>query len=316
MFFPSSTNNYNINPFSHLPAPPPSSYHLPLSSHQPNGNGFLNHHHNDLVSASSLFPSAANPQQLNLNETLLNMELFKKDGDYGVVGFGGGGPPPGLVSPSEGSEERPTQQDLHCARVEWLLRNSRNAISEVAKMKQCGNVGCAGTGPTSLLSPISGDDDPGRRFKQETDEEVRELAASPLKESRTKARARARARTREKMNISTTRTHEWKTCPDSSPHPLRSFTELEPYKKPDHLAHGHKAHNNNHPSMASSSFEVVAHQVEQPSAQNLATSKDANCNSSPNLSQNWDINGPMAHSTLCAITNVNLSTGAQLYGKP
>ncbi|KAE8685438.1 Transcription factor CYCLOIDEA [Hibiscus syriacus] len=393
MFFPSSTNNYNVDPFSHLPS---SSYYLPLSSHQPNDNGFLNHRHHDLVSASSLFPSVVNHQQPNLNETLLNMALFNKDGDHGVVGFGGG-PPPGFGFPvkkamkkdrhrkictAQGVRDRRVRLSIEIARdffdlqdrlgfgkasqtVEWLLRNSRSAIRELAKMKQCGNVGCAGSGPTSLLSLVSGDDDryemgaknrvlnvgggesnsaelEGVVSNKKRMKKLEKLAASPLKESRAKARARARARTREKMNSSTTRTHEWKTCPDSSPHPLRSFTELEPSKKPYHLAHGYKAHNNSNPSMASSSFKVVAHQVEQPSAastenvieqsilirrmlkpstvlgyqQNLATSKDANCNSSPNLSQNWDINGAMAHSTLFAITNVNHSTGAQLYGKP
>ncbi|XP_039000825.1 transcription factor TCP1-like [Hibiscus syriacus] len=96
MFFPISANNYNINPFSHLPPPPPPSSSF-LSSIFPkffkprtNDNVLLNHHHHDLVSASSLLPAAANPQQLNLNETLLNMALLNEDGDHGVLDFSGG----------------------------------------------------------------------------------------------------------------------------------------------------------------------------------------------------------------------------------
>ncbi|KAK8717645.1 hypothetical protein V6N13_044906 [Hibiscus sabdariffa] len=377
MFFPSATNNYNINPFSHLPS---SSYHPPLLSHESNDNVLLNHHHHDLVSASSLFPAAANPQQLNLNETLLNMALLNKDGDRGVLGFGGA-PPPGFGFPvkkglkkdrhskictAQGVRDRRVRLSMEISRdffdlqdmlgfdkasktVEWLLRKSRNAIRELEKMKQYGNVGCA---------PASGDDDryemaaknrvldvdgeesnslelEGDVPKEKRVKKLEKLAAIPLKASRAKARARARERTREKMYSGSgsngiTRTHEWKICPDSMPHPLRYFTELEPSKKLDHLAY---------PSMASSSFKVVPHQVEQPGAaprenvidqsivirrmlapstilgyqQNLATSKDTSCNSSdsnafPNLSHNWDINGAMAHSTLCALTNVNLST--------
>ncbi|XWS46404.1 hypothetical protein CRYUN_Cryun14cG0062900 [Craigia yunnanensis] len=167
-----------------------------------------------------------------------------------------------------------------------------------------------------------------------------------VKESRAKARARARERTREKMCTGSTTTREWKRCPDTSPqflNQLRSLTQLEASKKSDH-SYGR--------SMASS-FKVVAHQVEEPSPhqltsaaprenvmeesivikrklkpstilgyqQNLAASKDVSCSSSgnnyiPNLPQNWDINGAMAHSSFCAITNVNLSTGVQIYGKP
>ncbi|KAK8674151.1 hypothetical protein V6N13_112447 [Hibiscus sabdariffa] len=392
MFFPSSTNNYNINPFSHLPSSS-SSYHLPLLSHEANDNVLLNHHHHDLVSASSLFPAASNPQQLNLNETLLNMALLNKDGDRRVLGYGGA-PPPGFGFPvkkgmkkdrhskictAQGVRDRRVRLSMEISRdffdlqdmlgfdkasktVEWLLGKSRNAIRELEKMKQYGNVGFAGTGQMSL-SPASGDDDRYEMVaknrvldvdggesdslelesvasKEKRVKKLEKLAAIPLKASRAKARARARERTREKMYSGSgsngiTRTHEWKICPDSMPHPLRYFTELEPSKKLDHLAY---------PSVASSSF---THQVEQPGAaprenvidqsivirrmlapspilgyqQNLATSKDASCNSSdsnafPNFSQNWDINGAMAHSTLCALTNVNLSTGVQLYGKP
>ncbi|XVF71676.1 hypothetical protein PTKIN_Ptkin12aG0058800 [Pterospermum kingtungense] len=176
-------------------------------------------------------------------------------------------------------------------------------------------------------------------------------ATVPLlaKESRAKARARARERTREKMCTRSTSTHDqWKRCPDTNPqilNQLRSLTQLEASKKSDH-SHGH--------NMASS-FKAVAHQVEadqpcprqltsaapredvieesivikrklKPSTilgyqQNLAASKDVSCGISgntyfPNLPQNWDINGARAHSSFSAITNVNLSTGVQIYGKP
>ncbi|KAG4192707.1 hypothetical protein ERO13_A07G172500v2 [Gossypium hirsutum] len=254
--------------------------------------------------------------------------------------------------------------------VEWLLRKSNNAIRELVKMKRHGN-GCPGGQRSFSLVPddqyemvaengalgVDGGEFEGTAFQSNLlelegvvskDKKMKNLhkAAVPLlaKESRAKARARARERTREKMcsgSGSSTSRHEWKICPDSSPHFLRSLSQLEPTKKSDH-SYGH-----NSSSMASS-FKVVAHQVEEPSAasrdnvieeslvirrmlkpsailgfqQNLATSKDASCNSSgnngfPNLSQKWDINGAMAHSTLCAVTtNVNLSTGVQLYGKP
>ncbi|GMI68976.1 hypothetical protein HRI_000566900 [Hibiscus trionum] len=373
MFFPSSTNNYNINSFSHLPSSS-SSYHLPLLSHEFNDNVVFNHYHHDLMSASSLFPAAA-------NEALLNMAVLNKDGDHGVVGFGGGPPPPGFGFPvkkglkkdrhskictAQGVRDRRVRLSIEISRdffdlqdmlgfdkasktVGWLLSKSRNAIRELAKVKQYGNVGCAGAGQTSF-SPVSGDDGgesnsvelEGVVSKEKRMKKIEKSAANaiPLKASRAKARARARERTREKMNTgittTSTRTQEWKLCPDSMPHPFRSFTELEPSKKPDHLAYVH----NNDTGMPSSSFKVVPHQVEQPSAaprdnvidqsivirrmlkpsailgyqQNVATSKDAN--GFPNLSQNWDINGAMAHSTLCAITNVNLSAGVQLYGKP
>ncbi|XWS30673.1 hypothetical protein CRYUN_Cryun23aG0006900 [Craigia yunnanensis] len=161
------------------------------------------------------------------------------------------------------------------------------------------------------------------------------------KESRAKARARARERTREKMCTRSTTTREWKRCPDTSPqfsNQLRSLAQLEASKKSENEA---------------SSCKVVSHQVEEPSPcqltsatpgeifveksivikrklkpstilgyqQNLAASKDVSCSTSgnnyfPNSPQNWDINGAMAHSTFCAITNVNLSTGVQIYANP
>ncbi|XP_039003928.1 transcription factor DICHOTOMA-like [Hibiscus syriacus] len=388
MFFPTSANSYNVNPLSNLPSS--SSCQLPqvLLSHEPNDNAFNNHHHHDLVLASSFLPASANPQQLNLNETLLNMALLNEDGNRGVLGFGGG-LRPGLgfsvkkalkkdrhskICTAQGVRDRRVRLSIEIARdffclhdmlgfdkasktVEWLLRNSRNAIKELTKMKQYGNVG------QKRLFLVSDDDDDqykmmaknrlldvdgGESNSLELEgvfskvEKLQKLAATPLKESRAKARAKARARarerTREKMNSGSARAHEWNICSDSSTHPLTQ--QLEISKKPDHLVYGHN-------NMASSSFKVVTHQVEQPSAasrenvfeksivirrmlkpstilgyqQSLATSKDAICNTCcsngfPNLSQNWDINGAMAHSTLCAITNVNPSTGVQLYGKP
>lgn len=247
--------------------------------------------------------------------------------------------------------------------VEWLLRKSNNAIRELVKMKRHGN-GCAGGERSLTLVPddqykmvaengalgVDGGEHEGTAFQSNLlelegvvskDKKMKNLhkAAVPLfaKESRAKARARARERTREKMcsgSGSSTSRHEWKICPDSSPHFLRSLSQFEPTKKSDH-SYGH-----NNPSMASS-FKDAAHQVEEPSAasrdnaieeslvirrmlkpsailgfqQNLATSRAESCNSNsingfPNLSQKWDINGAMAHSTLCAVTtNVNLSTG-------
>ncbi|XVE77458.1 hypothetical protein DITRI_Ditri13aG0064400 [Diplodiscus trichospermus] len=165
------------------------------------------------------------------------------------------------------------------------------------------------------------------------------------KESRAKARARARERTREKMCNRSTSTPESKRCPDASTqflNQLRSLTQLEASKKSGHSC-GHMA----------SSFKVVAHQVEEPSPphlasaaprenvieesivikrklkpstilgsqQNVAATKDVSCSSSgnnyfPNLPYIWDMNGAMSHSTFCAISNLNLSTGVQIYGKP
>ncbi|XP_039000824.1 transcription factor CYCLOIDEA-like [Hibiscus syriacus] len=290
------------------------------------------------------------------------MALLNEDGDHGVLDFSGG-LRPGFVFPvkkalkkdrhskictAKGVRDRRVRLSIEIARdffdlqdmlgfdkasktVEWLLRKSRNAIKELTKMKQYGNVGCAGG--QKRLSLVSDDDDQiemmanNREFDFDEGEsnslelvgvvskekKLQKLAATPLKETRARARARARERTREKMNSA----HEWKICSDSSTHPLSSLTQLETSKKPaDHLVYGHN-------NMVSSSFKVVAHQVEQPSAasrenvieksivirrmlkpstilgyqQSLATSKDANCcnsfdsNGFPNLSQNWDTNG-------------------------
>ncbi|KAK8995549.1 hypothetical protein V6N11_075821 [Hibiscus sabdariffa] len=391
MFFPGSANHYNVNPFSHLPPPSSSSsFHLPqpLLGHEPNDNVLLNHHLRDLVSASSLLPAAAIPQQLNLNEALLNMALLNKDGNHGVLGFGGGGvydliltsPPPGFGFPvnkapkkdrhskictAQGVRERRVRLSIEIARdffdlqdmlgfdkasktVEWLLRKSRNAIKELAKMKQYGNVGCAVSqtqnsdddqykmvAKNRVLDVDGGEsnslEQEGVVPKEKKTKKLQKSAAIPLKVSREKARARAKERTREKMysgsGSSSARAHEWQTCPDSSPYPSSSLPQLETSKKPGHLAYGH--------NMASSSFKIIAHQVEQPSEtsrenvaeqsivirrmlkpsailgyqQSLASCNSSDSNGFPNLSQNWDINGAMAHSTLCAITDVNLSTG-------
>ncbi|GMJ07846.1 hypothetical protein HRI_004453800 [Hibiscus trionum] len=327
MFFPSSANYYNTNPFSHLPSSSSSSYHLPqhLLTHETNDNVVLNHHFHDLVSASSLLPAAPNPQ----NETLLNMAFLNKDGNRGVLGFGGR-PPPGHGFPvkkalkkdrhskictAQGVRERRVRLSIEIARdffdlqdmlgfdkasktVEWLLRKSRNAIKELAKMKQCGNVGGGRAGGQKSLSLDSGDDDryetvaknrvlelEGVVSKEKKSKKLQKSTAIPLKESRAKARARARERTREKMN--SCRDLEWKTCPDLSPY--------------------------GHSNMASSSFKLVAHQVEQvqPSETSIVIRRmlkpsailgyQQSCNSSdshgfPNLSQNWDINAAMAHS--------------------
>ncbi|OMO94688.1 Transcription factor, TCP [Corchorus olitorius] len=61
---------------------------------------------------------------------------------------------------------------------------------------------------------------------------------------------------------------------------------------------------------------ILGSQAQAQAQQNLAAAKNiVSCSSSgnnyfPNLPQNWDINGAMAHSTIRAITNVNLqSTG-------
>ncbi|KAL4367252.1 hypothetical protein GQ457_05G005860 [Hibiscus cannabinus] len=378
MFFPGSANNCNnINPFSHLPPPSSSSsFHLPqpLLSHDPNDNVLLNHHLHDLVSAAAI------PQQLNLNEALLNMALLNKDGNHGVLGFGGG-PPPGFGFPvnkaprkdrhskictAQGVRERRVRLSIEIARdffdlqdmlgfdkpsktVEWLLRKSRNAIKELAKMKQYGNVGCAGgqtqnsdddqyemVAKNRVLDVDGGEsnslEQEGVVPKEKKTKKLQKSAAIPLKVSREKARARARERTREKIysgsRSSSAKAHEWQTCPDSSPYPSNSLPQLETSKKQGHLAYGHN-------NTASSSFKVVAHQVEQPSEasrenvaeqsivirrmlkpsailgyqQSLASCNSSDSNGFPNLSQNWDISGAMAHSTLCAITNVNLSTG-------
>ncbi|WRX21208.1 Transcription factor TCP subgroup - like 10, partial [Theobroma cacao] len=242
--------------------------------------------------------------------------------------------------------------------LEWLLTKSKNAIGELVKMKH-GNGSSGGqrsfsSSPECEIVAENGDLDGGELegttskskslegvvSKEKKMKKLQKATVHLLaKESRAKARARARERTREKMcTRSSTTTHEWKRCPDTSPqflNPPRSLTQLEASKESEH-SYGH--------NMASS-FKVFAHQVEQPSPcqltsaasrenaieesivikrklkpstilgsqQNLAASKDVSCSTSgnnyfPNLPQNWDINGAMAHSTFCAITNVNLST--------
>ncbi|XWS36043.1 hypothetical protein CRYUN_Cryun20dG0048800 [Craigia yunnanensis] len=242
--------------------------------------------------------------------------------------------------------------------LEWLLSKSKNAIRELVKMKH-GNDSSRGqrslsSSPECEMIAENGDLDGGElegtSFKSKSLEGIvsnekkmkklhKETVPLLAKESRAKARARARERTREKMCTTSTTTHEWKRCPDTSPqflNQLRSLTQLEASKKSDH-SYGR--------DMASS-FNVFAHQVKEPSPrqltsaaprenvieesilikrklkpstilgyqQNLAALKDVSCSSSgnnyfPDLPQNWDINGAMAHSTFCAITNVNLSTG-------
>ncbi|PPD83166.1 hypothetical protein GOBAR_DD19903 [Gossypium barbadense] len=235
--------------------------------------------------------------------------------------------------------------------VEWLLRKSNNAIRELVKMKRHGN-GCPGGQRSFSLVPddqyemvaengalgVDGGEFEGTAFQSNLLE--LEGVVSKDKKMKNLHKAAVPLLAKDGSGSSTSR-HEWKICPDSSPHFLRSLSQLEPTKKSDH-SYGHNS------SRMASSCKVVANQVEEPSAasrdnvieeslvirrmlkpsailgfqQNLATSKDASCNSSgnngfPNLSQKWDINGAMAHSTLCAVTtNVNLSTGVQLYGKP
>ncbi|XP_022760133.1 transcription factor CYCLOIDEA-like [Durio zibethinus] len=218
--------------------------------------------------------------------------------------------------------------------LEWLLTKSKNAIRELVMMKHGNGCSGSGqrslsSSPECEMVAQNGElDKEGTALKSKSPElEVPLL----VKESRAKARARARERTREKMcTRNSTSTHDqWKRCPDASPqflNQLRSLTHLEVSKKSDH-SYGH-----NH-NMASS-FKIVAHQVEEPRAspsqftsaaprenvveesivikrklkpstilgyqQNLAASKDVSCNSSgnnyfPNLPQNCDINGAMAH---------------------
>ncbi|MBA0675131.1 hypothetical protein Goari_016691 [Gossypium aridum] len=191
--------------------------------------------------------------------------------------------------------------------VEWLLRKSNNAIRELVKMKRHGN-GCPGGQRSFSLVPddqyemvaengalgVDGGEFEGTAFQSNLLElegvvskdkkmKIFHKAAVPLlaKESRAKARARARERTREKMcsgSGSSTSRHEWKICPDSSPHFLRSLSQLEPTKKSDH-SYGH-----NSSSMASSS-KVVAHQVEEPSAASrdnvIEESLEFNCMANP-----------------------------------
>ncbi|XVF20578.1 hypothetical protein REPUB_Repub12eG0012600 [Reevesia pubescens] len=240
--------------------------------------------------------------------------------------------------------------------LEWLLTKSKTAIRELVKMKHGNGERslCSSPDPEcEMVAENDGGELEGRPFKskllevesvicKEKKKKKLHKATVPLpaKESRAKARARARERTREKMCTRCTTSPQFLNQ-------LRSLTQLEESKKSSDHYFGH-----NH-NMASS-FKVVAHQVEdagpcqlttaaprenvieesivikrklKPSTilgyqQNLADTKDhVSCSTNghnyfPNLPQNWDINGAMAHSTFCAITNFNLSTGVQVYGKP
>lgn len=229
--------------------------------------------------------------------------------------------------------------------LDWLLTKSKRAIKELAQTGCAKSLSSTSNSCEVVSENCDLDGIVSKNGSSAGDKKMKKLQNSAVnllaKESRAKARARARERTRVKM--CTQRLHESKKCPDPSPHILnlsRSLTQHQAGEKSGSYTHNnmpssfkfvaHEAEGASSQSLSNQlpkgnviEESIVIKRKLKPSTtmgyqQNLVTLKEASCNNNttsnsnnylPHLGQNWDINNAIARSSLCAITNMNLSTG-------
>ncbi|OIW07322.1 hypothetical protein TanjilG_11956 [Lupinus angustifolius] len=228
--------------------------------------------------------------------------------------------------------------------LEWLFNKSKKAMKELARSKNSSSGVVANSFSSSdseceVVSMINQDSIDATPEGVVVDSNDRKLKRAKIKESREKARARARERTNKKMfNTSIMK----KKCP-AIENP-QMFNQLRPpFHHPENSA---KSPNNkllpshhHHPHLLSNEiprddfnlFEesiVIKRKLKQPLIssshhnQNHVIPKESNFNNNtehhsfPILSPNLDANnGANSRSNFCSITNMNLSTGLQIFGK-
>ncbi|KAJ8751646.1 hypothetical protein K2173_025804 [Erythroxylum novogranatense] len=231
--------------------------------------------------------------------------------------------------------------------LDWLLTKSRKAIKELA---QDGTSMCevVSEADDDLEETVSKTQPLGAVSNEKKTKKLQKSTMDPLiKESRAKARARARERTRVKMFTRSVRESSDK-CPDTSPHMANQYQGCGKSGSTDdqqkltcsvknavHEADEHLTSNSLYHQVRTKedavegsimmkrklkASTIMGYQKNLDLAKEvISCSKTSDHHGSnyclPSLPPNWDISNALTRSSLVAITNMNLSTGLQIYGK-
>ncbi|GLT41174.1 hypothetical protein SLA2020_152580 [Shorea laevis] len=316
----------NINPFAHFPS---SSYpSLPTLTSQDSGDVLLHLHH-DLLSRAILVPDNPQVTEYLISMPMLNNPTMTKKVDVihtlnGGFLDGSGFLPQkkpakkdrhSKICTAQGVRDRRVRLSIEIAReffdlqdmlgfdkasktLGWLLTKSKSAIKELAKMKgiqsarsstsECevasegGELGRAVSRSEALLG-VSNE----KKMKKSQKASTIHL---PAKESREKARARARERAREKMF--TPGIYDLKTFPETSPEILNQF----------------KSHNILPQEVEELDSNLAQRELDFVQKRKMPTAILGYQQNPyfPDFPNNWNINGEVGHSTISAVTNLNL----------